>query len=104
MKPSWSWTTPAAAAAASASYWKRRSFADRLAAVELARRATPGSYGEATPRLERLSRLVVASSGEVLAGRGTRGGGSRAATRDARSRRVRGTIAGERPSHRRRAR
>jgi hypothetical protein len=61
------WISNDQAIADSAVYWQRQPIARRIEAVELARRITPGVYGAAAARMERVYQLAVASSGQVLA-------------------------------------
>lgn len=59
------WTTPEEAARAEGAYWRSRSIEERVSAVEAIREATPGIYGEAPARLERVYRFVELSPGAL---------------------------------------
>ena len=53
------WTTPEDAIAEEVRYWNSVSPSERVAAVEVLRQRTPGIYGDAPPRLERVRHLFV---------------------------------------------
>jgi hypothetical protein len=52
------WTTPEQAIRAEAEHWRKCSIEERVSAVELIREATPGIYGDAPARLERVYQFV----------------------------------------------
>jgi hypothetical protein len=52
------WTTPEQAIRAEVEHWRACSIEERVSAVELIREATPGIYGDAPARLERVYRFV----------------------------------------------
>jgi hypothetical protein len=52
------WTTPEDAVAEEVRYWASVSPSERVAAVEMLRQRTPGIYGDAPSRLERVYRFV----------------------------------------------
>ena len=61
MEKVFAWTTPEDAVRDEVRYWQGCSIEERVAAVELLRRATLGIYDEPSPRLERTHRWVEPS-------------------------------------------
>lgn len=59
MEKVFKWTTHAEATAEEVAYWRSQSVEERVSAVELIRRVTPGVYDDAPARLERVYRLAV---------------------------------------------
>jgi hypothetical protein len=59
VEKTFAWTTPEEAIRAEGRYWRSRSIEERVAAVEIIRRATPGIYGRLPARLARVFRWVA---------------------------------------------
>jgi hypothetical protein len=66
------WTTPEEAVIAEGRYWRSVSIAERVAAVETIRRATPGVYGRVPARLARAHRFVELEPRAIRGGRRSR--------------------------------
>jgi len=66
------WTTPEEAIIAEGRYWRSVSIAERVAAVEAIRRATPGVYGPVPTRLARVHRFVELEPRALRGGRRSR--------------------------------
>jgi hypothetical protein len=58
VEKTFAWTTPEEAIRAEGRHWRARSIAERVSAVEVIRRATPGIYRGVPGRLARVHRLV----------------------------------------------
>jgi len=61
MKPVYAWTTHEEAAREEGRHWRSVSVDERVAAVEVIRRATVGIYDKLPARLERVHSLTVVS-------------------------------------------
>jgi hypothetical protein len=77
VEKTFAWTTPEEAIRAEGRYWRSRSIEERVAAVEVIRRATPGIYGRLPARLARVHRLVDLAPRTVSRGRRARPRGRR---------------------------
>jgi hypothetical protein len=73
----YAWTTPEEAVRAEGEHWRSCTIEERVSAVEIIRERTPGVYGEAPARLERVYRFVELPPRALPARGRSRPGGER---------------------------